>query len=136
MKRMHAEWKKNNPEKMKAATKNCRKRNRKRVSKNQQAWVATNKDKVTAQRCVLRLRKYGLTVSEWTTLFEKQKGLCAICKRPMLPTGRKKESAVPDHDHATGRVRGILHSGCNMAIGAFSDDPNILRAAATYLEEA
>ena len=63
----------------------------------------------------------------YADLFEKQQGLCGICKqamrRPML-----------DHCHKTMAVRGLLCSNCNIGLGQFKDNPDLLRAAIYYLE--
>ena len=76
---------------------------------------------------------YNLTIEEWNAIFEKQNRCCAICGSPY--SGRKNGQWCTDHDHATGKVRGILCTGCNSALGHCKDDPSILRAAAKYLEE-
>lgn len=76
-------------------------------------------------------RTYGLTVEEYERLLASQGGVCAICGGPQ--TGKNWHV---DHDHATGKVRGILCSGCNTGLGAMRDDPAILRAAGDYLERA
>lgn len=44
----------------------------------------------------------------------EQKGLCAICRRPL---GDKTKAPVLDHDHLTGEIRGVLHRGCNSLLG-------------------
>lgn len=75
------------------------------------------------------LRKYGLTTEAYERLLDAQGGTCAICSRP--PGQRLLDV---DHDHATGRVRGLLCSRCNMAIGKLEDDANLVKAAFWYLE--
>jgi hypothetical protein len=52
---------------------------------------------------------------------------CDVCG------GRKR--LVIDHDHKTGRVRSLLCVTCNLGLGAFKDNPELLRAAALYLEK-
>ena len=81
------------------------------------------------------LRLYGITPSEYEALAVLQDGLCAICHEPETMTYRGKRKALSiDHDHETGKVRGLLCAACNFAIGKFRDDPALLRSAADYLE--
>jgi hypothetical protein len=53
--------------------------------------------------------------------------LCAVC--------REREAKQVDHDHQTGAVRGIVCLLCNAAMGAFHDDPNLIRRAIAYVKE-
>jgi hypothetical protein len=72
---------------------------------------------------------FGISAEEYDQLLEKQGGGCAICgEKP-----RSRRLAV-DHDHVTGRVRGLLCDGHNLALGHFKDRPDHLRIAAEYLE--
>lgn len=73
-------------------------------------------------------REFGLTRSQYDTMFEARDGLCGICKRSQP----EKKLAV-DHCHRTGKIRGLLCKHCNMGIGQFGDDPERLIAAATYI---
>lgn len=77
-----------------------------------------------------RLRKFGVSREQYVEMHDAQQGVCAICGRP-CPTGR---SLAVDHDHSTGRVRGLLCMPCNTAIGQMGDDPERLVAAASYLQ--
>lgn len=61
-----------------------------------------------------RLRKYGLTQEQYDALFEKQYGVCAICKQP---AGKPWFTLAIDHDHETGEVRGLLCVTCNTRLG-------------------
>jgi hypothetical protein len=79
-----------------------------------------------------RLKRLGLTPRDYLALVEKQKNRCAICKTE--ETGRGGMWAV-DHCHTTGRVRGLLCHRCNLAIGQFQDNPQLLRRAAAYLSK-
>lgn len=77
------------------------------------------------------LRLYGLTQADWDALVRKQKDRCAICQTSR-PGGRGERWHI-DHDHVTGQVRGLLCHRCNMGVGFFLDDPEILAAAARYV---
>ena len=71
-------------------------------------------------------RSYDLTEDQVEAMREAQGGLCAIC--------RAAPAVHVDHDHTSGRVRGMLCFSCNAALGHFRDDPVVLRRAARYLE--
>lgn len=74
----------------------------------------------------------GLSKAEYDAFLQAQDGRCAICRRPE-PNGSRGRWCV-DHDHKTGRKRGLLCVNCNSGIGLFKDDVDILRAAIVYLE--
>ena len=75
-----------------------------------------------------RHTRYGISEERYNELLAKQGGVCAICL--LQPEG--KDLGV-DHDHATGRIRGLLCVGCNGAIGMLREDPEIIERAAHYL---
>jgi hypothetical protein len=64
------------------------------------------------------LQKYGLTFDQFETMWQKQKGLCAICKKPLE---KRKGGYTIDHDHKTGQVRGLLCPSCNTRLSALED---------------
>lgn len=77
-------------------------------------------------------RRCGLTLDQYETMLLAQDNLCAGCKRPLVLIGTRPPV---DHDHATGRVRGILHKGCNLALAETGEDPVTLRLLAEYIEK-
>jgi len=76
--------------------------------------------------------KYGITADEYHALLIKQKSKCAICDKVFEDTTRATKAHV-DHCHKTGRIRGLLCNGCNLVLGHFDDDVNILKKAMEYL---
>lgn len=77
------------------------------------------------------LRKtYKITLDDYNRIFASQNKCCAVCETP-TPTGRGDWHI--DHDHDSGKVRGILCHLCNMMLGTARDKPRILRAGAEYL---
>jgi hypothetical protein len=77
-----------------------------------------------------RLKKFGMTMEQWQDMFSKQGDGCAICS--VGDTGNGRDWHL-DHDHKTGKVRGILCHGCNTGLGGFKDSEQFLLAAITYL---
>ena len=76
---------------------------------------------------------YGIDELEYRRMYERQRGVCAICKHPESIEGR---SLCVDHSHVTGDVRGLLCSNCNRGIGLLKDSPELLRNAFHYLTGA
>lgn len=76
-------------------------------------------------------KKYGLSPVDYQHRLEEQMGVCKICKNAC----DCKASLSIDHDHKTGRVRGLLCFRCNVALGSFRDSVEVLKSAISYLEE-
>lgn len=75
------------------------------------------------------LAPYGITPEGYDSMLAEQDGRCAICRT--LEPGRN--FFVVDHDHDTGKVRGLLCVKCNSGLGMFDDDPVVLMHATQYL---
>lgn len=73
--------------------------------------------------------KFGITMADYLAMLEAQGGVCAICGE----TCRSGRSLAVDHDHRSGRVRGLLCAGCNGGLGLLLDDAERVAAAARYL---
>jgi len=97
-------------------------------------WRQENRARVNRRA---RLTRYGLTEEQYDILDEAQGSACAICRGPQIPVrtqwGTKVLNFDVDHDHATGRVRGLLCRHCNLALGYLKDNPERAEAAAAYL---
>ena len=72
--------------------------------------------------------RYGVTRTEWDTMFARQGGKCAICGKPQ--NGRRLDV---DHNHETGQVRQLICSQCNAGLGMLKDNTNLVNAASSYL---
>ncbi len=73
---------------------------------------------------------YGLTIEDFDDMLVEQKGACRVCAGPSLGRGVYHV----DHDHETGRIRGLLCHKCNVALGMVRDSTDHLKALITYLE--
>lgn len=102
--------------------------NRDRIVEISNKWKSENKPRL---RELQLLRHYGINNETFNKMFNDQNGQCAICKRHQseLP-----KTLSVDHDHNTGKVRGLLCDRCNRAIGFMKDDPNLLVSAAEYIK--
>lgn len=107
-----------------------------RKQKNQYAkdYRAKNPRKAKDQN----LRKsYGITLKQYEEMLKDQNNGCAICGNPETATkrgSREERSLAIDHCHSTGKIRGLLCTGCNTAIGALQDSSELLWKAILYLE--
>ncbi len=110
------DWRKKNPEKAKAI---------------KQRWISKNREKhVNGARNAALQRRYGSTLADYDSMFENQKGACAICG---VLSGEGRKRLVVDHCHTSGRVRQLLCQSCNAVIGMSFEDISILQSAVNYL---
>lgn len=108
------------------------------MSRCKACHIEVNKDRGHYGRTYHLEQKYRMTLEQWEALLESQGGRCAIC-------GISKEALVGqfevDHDHSCcpglytcGEcVRGLICKSCNMGLGKFKDDQNLLESALRYL---
>jgi uncharacterized protein YbaR (Trm112 family) len=76
-------------------------------------------------------RLYGITVDDYLNILESQDGVCKICHKDC----KTKSRLSVDHNHSSGKVRGLLCNRCNRAIGMFEDSPELLLSAISYLQD-
>jgi len=99
-------------------------------------WIAQNPEKIKNYRekdpwtLIKRCSRRGITPEELIDKYEEQGGKCSIC----LSDIDLVDSAI-DHNHDSGKFRGVLCKTCNRALGLFRDNPEILRRARKYLIE-
>lgn len=82
-----------------------------------------------------RKKNYGLSEAQYQKMVSDQNGVCAICFKEETHRGRGGDVTplAVDHDHSTGKVRGLLCFACNTGIGKLNDDPRLLQNAIVYL---
>ena len=83
-------------------------------------------------------RRYGIDEKRYTEMLNEQDHHCALCGKEESAVkkhdGKVRRFAI-DHDHATGKVRALLCTRCNVGLGAFGDDLDLLRKAIVYVEK-
>jgi hypothetical protein len=100
-------------------------------------WQALTPEQRLAWNRKYCIRRHGIDQSDYARISERQDGVCAICKKPeSAKHGATKtvKLLTVDHDHITGKTRGLLCARCNVGIGMLGDDPEILIAAAKYIQ--
>lgn len=88
-----------------------------------------NRNKTYEEQRISRIRMYGISVEDYERMLIEQDGGCYIC-------GKKPENNRAldiDHDHVTGKVRGLLCSNHNRALGLLNDNPDLLLKSVEYL---
>lgn len=98
-------------------------------SKKASAWNKKNPEKRRVNSHKHKMKsQYGLTPGDVTRMTAEQGGKCLICEL--------ERKLVVDHDHKTGKVRGLLCNQCNRGIGYLQDNGNIIEKAAQYVKNS
>jgi Recombination endonuclease VII len=111
--------------------------NRERISQEQKHRYATDPEYrgkiLSRSKTIFRAfdlkRRFGISLEYYDQMSTRQHGICAICwKAPVA------KALCLDHDHANELLRGLICHKCNLGLGYFRDDPDVLRRAADYIE--
>lgn len=118
-------WRENNKERVK----DYRRRNKPRILKYQRKYREDNPE---AMRESLIKSRYGISLSDYQGMLSAQSHCCAICGTDD-PGGNGRFHV--DHCHSSAKVRGLLCWRCNVGLGQFKDDADLLEKASLYLKE-
>lgn len=80
--------------------------------------------------------QYGMTLNEYNAMLKAQNNVCAICENKETTINAKNskvQKLCVDHDHVTGKIRALLCTACNKALGLMNDDPTRVLKAHEYL---
>ena len=119
-------------EEIKKRKKDYYKKNKEKILK----YKKENKEKIKILNQNLHLKNtFGITLEQYNKLLEEHNGVCAICKTKEFikdSIGNVRRLAV-DHNHKTGKIRGLLCFNCNQMLGKAKDNKQILINAIEYL---
>jgi hypothetical protein len=120
------------PDRVRAYQKKYRDAHKSDRAEYNRGWALKNREQqLKSQRAAHLKQCYGLSQDDYDAMLAAQSSGCAICGKSVADNG--KFLAV-DHNHTTGKIRGLLCRECNSAIGFMHDNPSFLRLAASYLE--
>lgn len=137
------EYYQENAEAIKAQVREYTRANKDKISQYHKSYYRENRDELLVTRQIYasghrdeiedyRLRAaYGISLAQYEEMLVAQDGRCRICGSDKADS--RGRSLHVDHDHATGRVRGLLCNQCNHAIGLLQDSPERFERAADYL---
>jgi recombination endonuclease VII len=115
-----------NRERYNARNRKYYKEHREEARQTAKAYIASHKKEIREHRLK---RDYGISSEDYEQMLFEQKGLCAICNLP------SDKPLYIDHDHKTKKVRQLLCSKCNLALGYVNDCINILQSMIKYLKK-
>ena len=119
-------------------------KNKKKYSKRAKKYRANNSEKIKkVKKCYTATHKketknlnlkrcYGITIEQYDQMFNVQEGKCKVCGKDQ---SELKQPLSVDHNHTTGKVRGLLCPNCNTILGHAKDDTDILQKVINYLKE-
>lgn len=115
-------------------------KDREKRNASARAWYAKRKSDPAFRERVQSnelTRKYGISFADKAKMFEGQSGKCAVCGDDLVLgwySPKNRHSACVDHDHKTGKVRGLLCGHCNKALGFLCEDPERVAALERYID--
>lgn len=122
-------WRKSNPDKVAEQKKRHYEKYKEKARERSRKHYAENKDQ---HRNSTMLRKYGITLEEYDKSRQAQNYRCALCGKH---EDNNKQGLVIDHCHKSTEVRKLLCTSCNVGLGMFKDNIDLLAKAMEYLKE-
>jgi len=108
-------------------------KNRERSIENCRKWRLEHPDREAASSRKTKLKhKYGLSIDDYNKMLKEQGCCCKICGITVDVFGK---NLVVDHDHKTGKIRGLLCNSCNSVLGYAKEDEKIMLNAIEYLKQ-
>lgn len=114
---------KKNPTPGRERAKKFAQKNSEKLKKYQMTWKERHPEKRKLYTRNSRIRAYGIEPEVYYEMLEKQGHRCAICNAES-----KRRAMSIDHDHKTGKVRGLLCDGCNLPLGHLEKDEWVEKA--------
>lgn len=108
----------------------CGETDRKKFYKNGTSWCGSCQREAVRDG---RYRKLGISREQYLAILHGQCGACAICGEQEQPVAGTHRGLHLDHDHETGKARGILCSRCNQLLGRVREDVSLLMKFVDYL---
>jgi len=128
-------------EKRKAYRKKWNIENHDKIIEADRIWKQKNREKVAMQARLryqnnpqkeldrIRFKKYGITGDEFRFILNNQNNQCLICVK------QDTKNLSVDHNHQTGKIRGIICNDCNVVLGRVRDSIKTLKSMIKYLEK-
>lgn len=109
------------------------KENKEHVKNKHKEYWDRNKDKSKNNALY---RKYGISLSDYQKMFAEQLGVCAICYQAEVATiNNIRKTLSVDHNHTTGKIRGLLCYRCNSALGLLKEDEKLIMSTLFYIKK-
>jgi len=120
-------------EKNKEKIQKWREENKEKIRENQRKYYKNDKKKYREKRLKYL---FGITLKEYDKMLKEQNSRCVICGTKKVGRNQyNNRSLGVDHDHKTGKIRGLLCNNCNTTLGFLKDNPLILIKAVKYLQK-
>ena len=101
------------------------------ASRNQRKYCS-KECSVNGQRLVAQCKSFNITIKVFFAMLASQDNRCGICRKEFTV---KKFAIHIDHNHSTGKIRGLLCRKCNLLLGHAKDDKRILNSGIRYLNQ-
>jgi hypothetical protein len=119
-----------NPEKAAAAARKWSREHPEKRNATKRRWRQNNPDK--HKNAVLK-RTYGISLEQYNQILAAQGEVCGICMSATVSNCGRRLSV--DHNHETGKVRGLLCGRCNSMLGFIDEHPGTLERAAAWIKK-